>query len=71
MISVSVTTTKKCLTIFVCFSDVSFGEPSSPGDSPSNSYSSPGYSSPYYPGYGDDSNKKRKPSYGSPYYPRM
>lgn len=40
--------------------------PAQPGD---GSYSSPGYSVPYYTGYGDDS-KKRKPSYATPYYPR-
>lgn len=48
-------------------SDITF-EPSAPADIPSSSYSSPGYSPSYYPGYGDDT-KKRKPSYATPYYP--
>jgi len=51
----------------IIISDVAF-EPSAPAD-PSSSYSSPGYSPSYYPGYGDDT-KKRKPSYATPYYPR-
>ncbi|XP_060834544.1 uncharacterized protein LOC132917697 [Rhopalosiphum padi] len=48
-------------------SDITF-EPSAPADNPSSAYSSPGYSSSYYSGYGEDT-KKRKPSYATPYYP--
>ncbi|VVC34769.1 Hypothetical protein CINCED_3A011255 [Cinara cedri] len=32
-------------------------------------YASPGYSVPYYTGYGEDSKKKKPPSYATPYYP--
>jgi len=53
----------------IIISDITF-EPSAPADNPSSAYSSPGYSSSYYSGYGEDT-KKRKPSYATPYYPRM